>query len=140
MLEMCRVWMLIALFVVGSEAKAATIRLIHGNDTFGHLSDDEGNPSLRLAKRVRAIKTLASRQPTVVLSAGNELGPGTLSAWDKGSTMAGLLRQVGTAALAPGPKEFDYGLDPLKVRVQEGNFSLLAANLEGAGSQAYLTM
>lgn len=140
MLEMWRVWMLIALFVVGSEAKAATIRLIHGNDTFGHLSDDEGNPSLRLAKRVRAIKTLASRQPTVVLSAGNELGPGTLSAWDEGSTMAGLLRQVGTAALAPGPKEFDYGLDPLKVRVQEGSFSLLAANLEGAGAQAYLTM
>ena len=120
--------------------KGDTIRLIHGNDTFGNLSDEDGRSSLRLAQRVTAIKALSRGHAAVVLSAGNELGPGTLSVWDRGATMAGILRQVGTAALVPGAKEFDFGLEVLATRVEEGKFSLLAANLEGADAQAFLAM
>ncbi len=137
-----RVLLILVVFVtaVTGPVHGETIRLIHGNDTFGHLSEDDGRPSLRLAHRVGAIRALSADHPAVVLSAGNELGPGTLSAWDKGATMAGILREVGTAALVPGAKEFDYGLEILATRVEDGQFSLLAANLEGADTQAYLAM
>ncbi len=137
-----RVWPILSacLLAAPDVAQGETIRLIHGNDTFGHLSLDDGSPSFRLARRVSAIRAHSAVHPAVVVSAGNELGPGTLSAWDKGATMVGTLRRVGTSALVPGPREFDYGLDILTTRVTEGGFSLLAANLEGVDAQAYLSV
>ena len=65
----------------------------------------------------------------LILDAGDALGPALLSRYDRGRTMVRLMNRAGYAALVLGNHDLTVGLDSLRARVRQANFSLLAANL-----------
>ena len=114
-----------------------TVRLtiLHSNDVHGSLRrlSSGGDSTGGMAPRVHCIRELQGGGPTVVLDAGDALGPETLSAWDQGKAMAAAMRAAGYAAMTPGNHDFGYGLEALAQRMDEAGFPFLAANVKGQG-------
>ncbi|MDP6777723.1 MAG: 5'-nucleotidase C-terminal domain-containing protein, partial [Candidatus Latescibacteria bacterium] len=86
-----------------------------------------------MAPRVHLIRGLQAGGPTVVLDAGDALGPETLSAWDQGKAMVAAMRLAGYAAMVPGNHDFGHGPAALTQRADEAGFPFLAANVKGKG-------
>ena len=109
------------------------VQILHSNDVYGQLLRETDDAPGGMARRVHLIRRLQAAGPTLVLDAGDAIGPATLSAWDRGATMVAAMRTAGYAAMAPGNHEFDHGLEVLRQRQEEGGFPLLAANIQGIG-------
>ena len=80
------------------------VQILHSNDVYGQLLRQgvDGDQKGGMAARVHLIRRLQKEYPTMVLDAGDALGPGTLSAWDVGKTMIGAMRLAGYTAMVPG--------------------------------------
>ena len=81
-------WICVLICCLGSVARAQVpdtvrVQILHSNDVYGQLlgSEVNGHQWGGMASRVRLIRTLRKAGPTLVLDAGDALGPGTLSAW-----------------------------------------------------------
>ncbi len=120
---------------MGAGPDTVTVRILHSNDVYGRLFPQGEGSQARggMAPRVRLIQEIRRSGPTLVVDAGDAIGPGTLCAWDQGETMMALMRSAGYSAMTPGNHDFAYGLEALSARQQEAGFHFLAANLTGRG-------
>jgi 2',3'-cyclic-nucleotide 2'-phosphodiesterase (5'-nucleotidase family) len=115
------------------DAQVREIRIIHTNDIGGDLSD--AGPSGGLGRIIHAVRLLQEDQPSLVLDAGNTLGPDVISSWDGGSSTTQAMKSVGYAASGVGNHDFDYGVDTLRARAKAAGFPFLAGNVKPAKRQ-----
>ena len=118
----------------GAQDTDDTVRLtiLHSSDVYGQLKPRtwEGARFGGMAARVQLIREIRASGPTLVLDAGDAIGPNPLSASDRGATMVALMRRAGYAAMVPGNHEFSHGLGELHQLQKEAGFPLLAANVK----------
>jgi 5'-nucleotidase/UDP-sugar diphosphatase len=132
-LEVFMRWVMIGLLglVLGAPvwAQRDTVTIVHSNDAFGQLRVSKRGEGMigGVAHRMSMIEAIEGH--TLILDAGNALGPASLSAWDQGKVMIEAMRHTGYRALVPGNHEFDYGLDVLVQRQKEAGFPFLASNI-----------
>ncbi len=124
-------WWIAVSFIFGhgvwaQDTDTVMVRILHSNDVMGQLRP--------MAQRVAFVRALAKEGHTLVLDAGNALGPAALSVWDQGKTMATAMAAAGYAAMTPGNHEFNYGLDVLAQHRETLPF--LAANLRSPSGRA----
>ena len=115
------------------EAQVREIRVIHTNDVGGDLNDD--GPSGGLGRIVTAVRLLQKDRASLVVDAGNALGPDVISSWDGGRSAALAMKAAGYAAAGVGNHDFDYGVDTLTVRRKEVGFPFLAGNVKASRRQ-----
>lgn len=101
--------------------------VIHSNDIYGQLLRRGGFGGM--AARVQMIRGISKTSPTVVVDAGDALGPNGVSNLDKGATMIAAMRYAHYAAMLPGNHDLSLGWDVLKQRGVEAKFPFLLANL-----------
>jgi 5'-nucleotidase len=128
-------------------AQAATITLVHVNDTHSHL--DAWGPKDRnldgtiggMAKAASIIAAVRAREPNVVLLHAGDAFHGDLF-FNKyfGVPEFQLMKQLGFDAMAVGNHEFDFGPDvlagSLNAAFGSGTLPLLSANLDMSGYPA----
>jgi 5'-nucleotidase/UDP-sugar diphosphatase len=68
--------------------------------------------------------------PYLLLSGGDMWTGPAISTWFEGEPMAAVMKQMGYDAAALGNHEFDFTEDVLKVRLEEMDFPILAANFK----------
>ena len=131
-------------------AEAATITLLHVNDTHSHL--DAWGPKDRnlegtvggMAKAATVIGEIRARDPNVLLLHAGDVFHGDLffNAYF-GVPEFQLMKQLGFDAMAVGNHEFDFGPDVLAGSLQAAfgsdTLPLLSANLDLSGYQALTT-
>ena len=103
--------------------------VFHSNDLYGQLTkrDHLGG----MAARVKLVQQLRETTPSVVVDAGDALGPQALSWFDEGATMAFAMQQMGVAAMLPGNLDIALGWDVLLARQKEALFPMVLSNLSG---------
>ena len=123
------VYCVLAYFLFASSLCAEDIRLtvIHSNDVFGQLTPKNGRGGM--AARVGLIRKLQTSEPSIVLDAGDALGPNAMSRFDAGATMCAAMNRANYAAMTVGNHDLSLGWDILTERQKEINFPMLAANL-----------
>ncbi len=108
------------------------LTIIHTNDTYGRLLayDKDGEKLGGVLRRAYVIdKIIAENQEnTIILDAGDALGPYPLSAFDQGKTVVQIMNKIGYTAMALGNHDFDYGVNALRERINEAKFAVLSAN------------
>ena len=123
------IYCFLACFLFASSLGAEDIRLtvIHSNDVSGQLTrrGDRGG----MAARVGLIRKLQTSKPTIVLDAGDALGPNAMSRFDGGATMCAAMNRANYAAMAVGNHDLSLGWDVLAERQKEIDFPMLAANI-----------
>ncbi len=124
--------------------QAATITLVHVNDTHSHL--DAWGPKDRnlegtiggMAKAASIIAAVRAHEPNVLLLHAGDVFHGDLF-FNKyfGVPEFQLMKQLGFDAMAVGNHEFDFGPDVLAYSLNEafgsGTLPLLSANLDFSG-------
>lgn len=114
------------------DSTAFTLTILHTNDTYGRLvrPDSSGLPDRGgLAARTTLIRQARENGPTLVLDAGNTIGPDPIAGLSLGASVLGAMGLAGYMAMGIGNHEFDYGLDPLKRHIAWNVVPILAANL-----------
>ncbi len=117
--------------------KPKSVLVLHTNDTFGILEPVTVDPYSALPKTIgglprQAVAIVEAREagiPTLVLSAGNILGPGATSAHTQGKAIVEALNRMGYDAWLPSNHDFSYGIAALKARIQEAKFPVVLANV-----------
>ena len=138
--------LLLTLFILVIPAfcmsEEVTLTVLHTNDTYGRLLPypaekiDVGGV-LRRAYLIQQIRK--ESQNTIVLDAGDALGPYPLAAFDSGETVIRMMNMMGYTAMALGNHEFSYGLDMLRERVAQAQFPMLSANTYAKDTGKLLT-
>ena len=123
----------------GAVPDSIVVTVLHSNDVYGRLgrtkidSDRKGG----MAPRLHLLREISASGPTLILDAGNALGPGPVSALDKGTSMIDLMSEGGYEALLPASHEMDFGIDVLKLREQEATFPFVATNVQYESDGSY---
>lgn len=130
-----RIALLVVILLVSADlsplgAQVRQIRVVHTNDVGGDLQDVGSSGGL--GRIVAAVRRLSGDGSSVVLDAGNTLGPDVISSWDGGSTVIRAMQDAGYTATGVGNHDFDYGLDSLTIRRKEAAFPFLAGNVKPA--------
>lgn len=105
------------------------LQILTVNDFHGALLENGKNPgAARLAQFLKEIK---SKDPdgTLIISAGDMFQGTPESNLLYGRTVVDVLNNSGFDATTLGNHEFDWGIDVLKQRIAQSNFSYLCANL-----------
>lgn len=109
------------------------LTIVHTNDTYGRLLafDKDGMEFGGATRRAYVIRKIIDENPenTIVLDAGDALGPYSLSAFDKGKTAVQIMNEIGYTAMTLGNHDFDYGVNTLRERINEAKFTVLSANI-----------
>lgn len=114
-----------------------SVLILHTNDTYGIFEPVTVDPYSALPKTIgglprQAVAIVEAREdgnPTLLLSAGNILGPGATSAHTQGKTIVEALNRMGYDAWLPSNHDFSYGIAALKARIQEAKFPVVLANV-----------
>lgn len=114
------------------EADTVRVVILHTNDLRGQIRRSSGDSLGGAANRAALFARVRARFPTVAVDAGDAIAPSSISSWDKGETAVRLMKMAGYDAMAPGNREFDFGLDALTRRRDEAGFPFLSANVAGA--------
>lgn len=105
--------------------------ILHTNDTRARVEAVAPDGLGGVARRGTLISRVRAEHPVVLVDAGDALAPSPISYWDRGETAVRLMRMMRYDALAPGNREFDFGLDNLQTRQSEAAFPFLCANVKG---------
>ena len=119
-----------------------TLTVLHTNDTYGRLLTYPGKDLsmggvLRRAYLIQQIRK--ENQNTIVLDAGDAIGPYPLAAFDSGETVIRMMNMMGYTAMTLGNHEFSYGLDVLRERTAQAQFPMLSANTYARDTSKLLT-
>jgi len=109
-----------------------TLTILHTNDTYGRLLPFPGeNANVGgVIRRAYVIQQIREENPnTIVLDAGDAIGPYPLAAFDSGKTVVDLMNEMTYTAMTLGNHEFSYGLNVLLERVKQAQFPMLSANI-----------
>lgn len=114
-----------------------SVQILHTNDTLGIFEPVTIDPYSALPRTIgglprQAVAIVQAREagvPTLLLSAGNILGPGATSAHTQGKAIIEALNRMGYDAWLPSNHDFSYGIDALKARIQEAKFPVVLANV-----------
>lgn len=119
-----------------SSSETLTVTVLHSNDVSGQLTRRSAGDGMvaGMAARVHLIRAIKRGGPTLLLDAGDAIGPDPLSASDRGATMITLMRMAGYDALLPANHEFNFGLDQVRRLRQVAGFPFLGANIQGPDS------
>ena len=115
------------------EGDGVHLTLLHTNDLGGRLLpgvyfDEQERGGLARLLQTLKLETLPGH--TLILDGGDALGNTPLANFDQGRLVAEVMQVAGYTAVVPGNHEFDYGLDTLRLRIQEMGCPMLAANLK----------
>ncbi len=115
------------------------IVILHTNDFHGAIEPEARNSGETggLVNLVSLIDKLRAENPerTLVLDAGDTFQGTYLSNSTQGEVVMAAMNIAGYDAWALGNHEFDWGQGPLKARIEEARFPVLAANLQGADTE-----
>ena len=117
--------------VTASVSDTTRVVILHTNDTRARFTPVTETKLGGVAARRAMISQIRDLYPVVVVDAGDAIAPSPISSWDRGETAIKVMNLLGYDALAPGNREFDFGLDNLQVRQKEGGFAFLCANASG---------
>lgn len=114
-----------------------SLLILHTNDTYGIFEPVTVDPFSALPKTIgglprQAVAIVEAREsgvPTLLLSAGNILGPGATSAHTQGKDIVEALNRMGYDAWVPANHDFSYGIAVLKARIEEAKFPVVLANV-----------
>lgn len=117
--------------------KPKSVLILHTNDTYGIFEPVTIDPYSALPRTIgglprQAVAIAEAREtgiPTLLLSAGNILGPGATSAHTKGKTIIEALNRMGYDAWLPSNHDFSYGIAALKTRILEAKFKVVLSNV-----------
>ncbi|GEM_PF-2294119 len=117
--------------------KPKSVLVLHTNDTYGIFEPVTIDPYSALPRTIgglprQAVAIVEAREsglPTLLLSAGNILGPGATSAHTRGKAMVEALNRMGYDAWLPANHDFSYGIAALKARIKEARFPVVLANV-----------
>jgi 2',3'-cyclic-nucleotide 2'-phosphodiesterase (5'-nucleotidase family) len=117
--------------------KPKSVLVLHTNDTYGIFEPVTIDPYSALPRTIgglprQAVAVALAREsglPTLLLSAGNILGPGATSAHTQGKAIVEALNRMGYDAWLPANHDFSYGIAALKARIQEAKFPVVLANV-----------
>lgn len=117
--------------------RSKSLQILHTNDTLGIFEPVTVDPYSALPRTIgglprQAVAIVQAREsgvPTLLLSAGNILGPGATSAHTKGKAIIEALNRMGYDAWLPSNHDFSYGIDELKARIKEAKFPVVLANV-----------
>ncbi|MNX12159.1 Trifunctional nucleotide phosphoesterase protein YfkN precursor [compost metagenome] len=117
--------------------KPKSVLILHTNDTYGIFEPVTVDPYSALPRTIgglprQAVAIVQAREdgsPTLLLSAGNILGPGATSAHTQGKAIVQALNRMGYDAWLPSNHDFSYGIAALKARIQDAKFPVVLANV-----------
>lgn len=117
--------------------KPKSVLILHTNDTYGIFEPVTIDPYSALPRTigglprqaVAIVEARATGTPTLLLSAGNILGPGATSAHTQGKAIVEALNRMGYDAWLPSNHDFSYGIAALKARIKEAKFPVVLANV-----------
>lgn len=115
-------------FAIAAETRPPLeLRIVHFSDLDRmEAQDNKGG----LAKLARIVRELRSEIPPVLVTHGGDtISPSVMSSLDQGRHMIDLLNHLPLDVMVLGNHEFDFGLDVLRERLAETQFSVLASNL-----------
>ena len=123
-------------------AEEVTLTVLHTNDTYGRLltypvKNLIMGGVLRRAYLIQQVRK--ESQNTIVLDAGDAIGPYPLADFDSGETVIRMMNMMGYTAMALGNHEFSYGLDVLRERSAQAQFPMLSANTYAKDTDKLLT-
>ncbi len=105
------------------------LTIVHTNDTYGRLLtfDIDGTELGGIARRAYVINKIMNENPenTIVLDAGDALGPYPLSGFDQGKTVVQIMNKIGYSAMTLGNNDFDNGIEALNERITEAKFAVI---------------
>jgi 2',3'-cyclic-nucleotide 2'-phosphodiesterase (5'-nucleotidase family) len=113
------------------------IVILHTNDFHGALEPDSnqrGGEAGGLLNLVSLIDQVRSEDPehTLLLDAGDTLQGSFVSNSTQGEVVVAAMNLAGYNAWTLGNHEFDWGQEPLRARIEQAAFPVLAANLHDA--------
>ena len=115
------------------DAEEITLTLLHTNDTYGQLQSlptETGEEIGGVLRRAALIRQIMQAAPlSLLLDAGDALGPHPLVRFDQGYTAIDMMHQMGYTAMAVGNHELTDGVEVLQGRMAGAPFPMLCANL-----------
>ncbi|HEY9897874.1 MAG TPA: hypothetical protein V6D00_01720 [Pantanalinema sp.] len=120
-----------------------TLTILHTNDSYGlfepvRLDPYRARPTIAggLSRAAALIGSERDRAgATLLMSAGNVLGPSALAASTKGRSVIEAMNRAGYDAWLPANHDFSFGLDSLMDRVRESSASAVVTNVRWAKSK-----
>jgi 2',3'-cyclic-nucleotide 2'-phosphodiesterase (5'-nucleotidase family) len=145
MREIRRLGLFLALLLLAPSiagAAPAEIRILHVNDFHGfalpHRPVGSEVPLGGIAALAAAAKRLRAEKPALLLAAGDMIQGHAVANLFEGKPVVEIMNAMRFDAMALGNHEFDFGQETLKKRIEEAEFPVLAANVEGfAPSKPY---
>ncbi len=114
-----------------SDNNSVELTILYTNDEHGWMEPtDEYGGAAGISGLWKTRESYDGSDPYLVLSGGDMWTGPAISTWFKGEPMAAAMNEMGYDAAAIGNHEFDFTVDILKVRLQQMNFPILAANLK----------
>ncbi len=97
---------------------------------------DKGDAGLILRKYIY-IQNFFPGKNYYLVDTGNFLGTNGLTSFTKGKLAVDVMNRLGYFCTLLGHHEFDYGIDVLKERIKESDFSYLSSNIPVEGAESY---
>jgi len=127
--------LLALILILASNLQGAPLRILYFNDFHGfaepYIPYGEKDPKGGIAWLAAEADFLRQEKPTLFLVAGYVLHGHNWANLSQGRASIELFNLMGIDALVAGNHEFDYGLDVLGKRIEEADFPVLGANVEG---------
>ncbi len=110
-------------------ANLRTLTILYTNDEHGWMEGMEpGQSAAHLYDLWQDEEGYVEDGPFLILSGGDNWTGPAISTWTEGRSMVEVMNAMAYDASAVGNHEFDFGLDALKARIEEADFSYLSAN------------
>jgi 2',3'-cyclic-nucleotide 2'-phosphodiesterase (5'-nucleotidase family) len=109
------------------EAKEVTFTILTFNDFYTVYPNSEGKGGFAGMATLLQRERAASKYHITTVN-GDFLFPSILSSYDMGAHRISLMNDLGVDLVVLGNHEFDFGIDTLKKRMAESNFTYLTAN------------
>ncbi len=122
-------WLFVAVIMLGAFAQAQRVGFLTFNDVYELQGVDSGTRGGAAAVATVVHQVKAFDPHTLVLFAGDLLSPSVMSNAFQGKQMVEALNRLGVDYATLGNHEFDFGIDVLKQRIQESNFTWLTSNI-----------
>jgi 2',3'-cyclic-nucleotide 2'-phosphodiesterase (5'-nucleotidase family) len=112
-----------------------TVVILYTNDEHGWMEAGESaDGAAGMMGLWRSSEGYTESGPYLVLSGGDMWTGPAISTWFHGRSMVEVMNAMGYDAAAIGNHEFDFTVDTLEVRIQESDFTYLAANIRMSGT------
>lgn len=119
--------LLVAVFLLGCSRPEKTLTILHFNDVYNIQPVKKGE--VGGAARVATLLKQYEGENPLILFSGDALSSSYLSIYLKGRQVVDVFGRLGLDYAVLGNHEFDFGMDVLKQRIRESQFTWLISNI-----------